>query len=187
MKKLTRTRTRTKWVLLALVLLFAAPGFLALVFYKHPAWLAALPTNKGEFIRPAVPLKVLDNPKEKWSMVLWCPAGCDTACAKAFDQLARTRLALGRRLYQVDLWLLQAANTTVCSPGVKQAFDAQDVNLRTLSIDEQTKLALLQQKDMKIFLADPDNYAVLQYSPIKNKPEDVFHDLKRLLSSREQA
>jgi hypothetical protein len=182
MKKLTRT----KWVLLTLVLLFAAPGLLALVFYKHPEWLAALPTNKGEFIRPAMPLKILDNPKEKWSMVLWCPAGCDTMCVKTFDQLARTRLALGRRLYQVDLWLLQAANTTVCSADAKQAFDKQDVNLRTISVDEQTQAELLQQ-DMKIFLADPDNYAVLQYSPLKNKPEDVFQDLKRLLSSREQS
>ena len=182
MKKLTRT----KWVLLALVLLFAAPGLLALVFYKHPAWLAALPTNKGEFIRPPAQLKVLDNPKEKWSMVLWCPAGCDTTCVDEFDQLARTRLALGRRLYAVDLWLLQAENTKTCSPDVNKALDAQDVNLRTMSVDEQTEAALLQ-KDMKIFLADPDNYMVLQYSPIKNKPEDVFHDLKRLLSSREQS
>jgi len=181
MKKLTRT----KWVLLLLVLLFAAPGLLALVFYKHPAWLAALPTNKGEFIQPAVPLKLLDNPKEKWSMVLWCPAGCNIACVQEFDQLARTRLALGRRLYQVDLWLLQAANTTVCSPDVKQTLDAQDVNLRAVSVDEQAEALLLQQ-DMKTFLADPDNYMVLQYSP-KNKPEDVFHDLKRLLSSREQS
>lgn len=181
MKKLNRT----KWVLLALVLLFAAPGLLALVFYKHPAWLAALPTNKGEFIRPAMPLKILDNPKDKWSMVLWCPAGCDTTCVKTFDQLARTRLALGRRLYQVDLWLLQAANTSVCSAEAKQAFEKQDVNLRTVSVDEKNEAVLLQQ-DMKIFLVDPDNYMVLQYSPM-NKPEDVFHDLKRLLSSREQA
>ena len=181
MKKLTRT----KWVLLALVLLFAAPGLLALVFYKHPAWLAALPTNKGEFIRPAIPLKLLDNPKEKWSMVLWCPVGCDATCAQEFDQLARTRLALGRRLYQVDLWLLQAANTTVCSTDAKQAFDKQDVNLRTVSVDEQTEAVLLQ-KNMTIFLVDPDNYMVLQYSPM-NKPEDVFQDLKRLLSSREQS
>lgn len=181
MKKLTRT----KWVLFFLVLLFAAPGSLALMFYKHPAWLAALPTNKGEFIQPAVPLKVLDNPKEKWGMVLWCPAGCNTTCVQAFDQLARTRLALGRRLYQTSLWLLQPENSTVCAPEVKQAFDAQDANLRTLSADEQAEALLLQQ-DMSVFLTDPSNYMVLQYLA-KHKPEDLFHDLKRLLSSREQS
>lgn len=181
MKKLTRT----KGVLLVLVLLFAAPGLLALLFYKHPAWLAALPTNKGEFIRPAVPLKALDNPKDKWNMVLWCPAGCDAMCAEAFDRLGRVRLALGRRLYQVDLWLLQAANTTQCSREVKQALDTQDVNFRILSVDEQAEAKLLQQ-EMKIVLADPDHNMVLQYSPM-SKSDDVFHDLKRLLSSREQA
>jgi len=180
-----KKRTRTKWILLVLVLLFAAPGFLALIFYKNPGWLAALPTNKGEFIHPVMPLSLLDNPKQKWGMVLWCPAGCDVSCVKTFDQLARTRLALGRRLYQVDLWLLQAANMPLCSSDVKQAFDKQDVNLRTMSLDEQNKVSLLQH-DMKIFLTDPDNYMVLQYT-LMNKPEDVFHDLKRLLSSREQS
>lgn len=181
MKKLTQT----KWILFALIILFAAPGLLALVFYKHPAWLAALPTNKGEFIRPARPLKVLDNPKKKWSMVLWCPAGCDVSCVKTFDQLARTRLALGRRLYQVDVWMLQAASTQKCSNEMKQAFDKQDVKLRTMSVDESNEAVMLQH-DIKIFLVDPDNYMVLQYSPM-NKPEDVFHDVKRLLSSREQS
>lgn len=181
MKKLTRT----KGVFLALVLLFAAPGFLALVFYKHPAWLAALPTNKGEFIRPSMQLNLLDNPKEKWNMALWCPTGCDTTCVKTFDQLARTRLALGRRLYQVDLWMLQPQNSAVCSPFVKQAFDKQDVNLRRISREEQNTIALLKSK-IKIFLVDPNNYMVLQYSS-ENKPEDIFHDLKRLLSSKEQS
>ena len=91
MKKLTRT----KWVFLALFILFSAPGLLALVFYKHPAWLAALPTNKGEFIRPARPLHVLDNPKEKWSIVLWCPMGCNTTCVKTFDQFRATFVSSG--------------------------------------------------------------------------------------------
>lgn len=187
MKKLTRTRTRTrtKWVLLALVLLFAAPGLSALLFYEHPEWLAALPTNKGEFIQPAASLKLLDNPKETWRMVLWCPAGCHTVCLQAFDQLARTRLALGRRLYQVDLWLLQPENTAQCSPEVKQAFEQQDVHLKTISSDEQSKIGLFED-DMKSFLVDPQDYMVLQYAQ-SNKPEDIFHDLKRLLSSKEQS
>jgi len=181
MKKLTRT----KWVLLALVLLFAAPGLSALMFYKHPEWLAALPTNKGEFIQPAVPLELLDNPKEKWRMSLWCPAGCQATCLQAFDQLARTRLALGRRLYQVDVWMLQPENTAQCSPEVKQAFDQQDVHVRTVSLDEHSQLALLQN-EMKTFLVDPQNYMVLHYSQ-SNKPQDIFQDLKRLLSSKEQS
>jgi len=181
MKKLTRT----KKVFFVLVLLFSAPGVLAMLFYKHPSWLAALPTNKGEFIRPAVPLKVLEPSQDKWSMVLWCPAGCDTDCVEAFDRLGRVRLALGRRLYQVDLWLLQGPNSRMCSSEVKKAYASQEVNLRTFSVDEQAETALLQQ-DMKIFLADPEHYMVLQYSPT-SKPDDVFHDLKRLLSTREQS
>ncbi|MDF1683402.1 MAG: hypothetical protein P1U36_01970 [Legionellaceae bacterium] len=176
---------RTKGIFLALVLLFAAPGLLALVFYKHPAWLAALPTNKGEFIRPAMPLNILDNPKEKWSMALWCPVGCHTPCVKALDQLARTRLALGRRLYQVDLWMLQPERTAACSPEMQQAFDKQAINLRSVSVDEQSKVDLLKS-EMRMFLVDPNHFMVLKYSS-ENKPEDIFHDLKRLLSSQEQS
>ena len=85
----------------------------------------------------------------------------------------------------MDLWLLQPENTIICSPDAQQAIDKQDVHLRTVSIDEQRRIALLKQ-DVNVFLADPKNNIVLQYS-LMNKPEDVFHDLKRLLSSREQA
>ncbi len=185
---------RSKKVLLPLFLVFIAPGIFAILFYMHPSWLGGLPTNKGLLIRPSVPLAALDGSevesesateKDKWHMVVWCPKGCDTTCLHTLDEMARVRLALGRRLYQVDLWMLQAKQSLVCSHEATEAFKAGAIKKRELSKKAQEEARLLTNKP-KVFLADPRHYLVLEYEAL-GKPSDVFQDLKRLLNTREQA
>lgn len=164
---------------------------LAILFYMNPTWLGGLPTNKGQLIRPAVKLDALANKTKKtedmWHLAVWCPAGCDTACLNTVDEMARVRLALGRRLYQVDVWMLQPASTpgAMCSKNITDAFAEAAVKTRVLSASEQAAVPILQTIP-KIFLADSNQYLVLEYAA-KGESQGVFQDLKRLMNTREQA
>ena len=96
-------------VLLLLILLFALPGLTAYFFYFNPQWLGTTTTNKGAFLNPPLLVPSLGG-HSKWRLVLWSPVTCETSCLEHMDQLARVRLALGRRLYDVEASLLLGAN-----------------------------------------------------------------------------
>jgi hypothetical protein len=177
---------RSKKILMALFLVFIAPGVLAIIFYMNPSWLGGLPTNKGRMIRPSVQLTGLGESGDKWHLAVWCAKGCDTTCLDTVDEMARVRLALGRRLYQVDLWVLQAEQGVMCQQAIASVLKAEAIKTRVLSTAEQNAVPLLQDNASKVFLADPDNYLVLEYAGT-GKAADVFQDLKRLLNTREQA
>jgi hypothetical protein len=180
---------KRKKILLALLLVFLAPGALAILFYMNPSWLGGLPTNKGQLIRPAIQLDGLVNPKtaDMWHLVVWCPAGCDTACLNTVDDMARVRLALGRRLYQVDVWMFQPETGAMCAKNIVGALTEAAVKTQVLSASEQEAVSILKtQTASKIFLADPSQYVVLEYAA-KGEKQGVFQDLKRLMNTREQA
>ena len=176
-----------KKVLMALLLVFMAPGVLAIMFYMHPSWLGGLPTNKGQLIRPAMKLDVLENQKvgDTWELLVWCPAGCDKTCLNILDEMARVRLALGRRLYQVNVWMLQEAASTMCSNEIAGELAEAAIKIHVLSTTEQQSVPILQAIP-KVFLADPHHYLVLEYGA-KGASQGIFQDLKRLLNTREQA
>lgn len=170
---------------MALLLVFMAPGILAVVFYFNPAWLSGLPTNKGQLMHATKPLNILNNATDKWHLVVWCPSGCDNDCLKALDEMARVRLALGRRLYDVDLWQLLGEKQVACDKVPADFLKKNAIKSRLLSKAEQAEHVIFQA-GAKVFLVDPNQYVVLQYGA-ENKPADVFQDLKRLLNTREQA
>ncbi len=169
--------TRRHYIaLLLLVVLFAAPGLLAYFAYFHPQWLSANTTNKGQFITPPVSLNEL-SPDSKWHLVLWSPDTCGQSCFEHFDKLARVRLALGRRLYDVDLSLLLGA----VAGATKFASPLQEpgVSMVTLSTAESARLFALYSHP-RLFIANPENFLVLVY-PLNADPDDLFHDIKLLL------
>lgn len=172
---------RSHKMLLALAFVFMAPGILAIIFYMHPEWLHGLPTNKGQFITPPRKVAFL-SPGESsdWHILLWCKQGCNDSCLKQVDELARMRLALGRRLYQVDLWLLEPKEMPSCTSEVQAALQAQDVKIQPLTIDDGAAL------NSPLFLADKKGYLVLEYTN-DSAVKDIYTDLKRLLSSGEQS
>lgn len=177
--------SRTKKMLFALALVFIAPGVLAIIFYLNPSWLGEASMNKGTLLAPPQKLALLPETKEKWHLTVWCPAGCDARCLSLLDEMARVRLALGRRLYQVDLWLLQKEDTAQCTKDVAEMLKTQAIEARYLSAQEQQDLTPFQDEP-RVFLADPEQYLILQYEA-RGAAQDVFQDLKRLLNTREQA
>lgn len=173
---------RNYLVLLLLALLFAAPGIAAYLFYLHPQWLGAATTNKGHLLNPPELLPVV-NAKQKWRLILWNQGDCEAACLAQVDKLARIRLALGRRLYEVEQWLILATEAQQLPDSLKKALTEQDIQVQRLSAEERKNSRSLEGKS-QVFIANPSGYLVLAYA-LTSKPGDIFHDLKHLLSSTE--
>jgi len=174
-----KTNRRNYIVLLLLVALFVAPGVSAYLFYNHLTWLGAAKTNKGELLSPPLLLAKLGM-DAKWRLILWSPAGCDQDCMQQLDKLARIRLALGRRLYQVDSLLLLGGEAPPLTTAFADSLREQDIRVLKLSAEDQHRLPT----NPELFIMNPDDYLVLAYQPT-TKPADIFHDLKRLLNTKE--
>jgi len=166
-------------VLLLLGLLFIAPGITAYIFYLHPSWLGTVTTNKGRLLTPPVFLADAKS-SSKWHLLLWSAATCDEICVAELDKLARIRLALGRHLYKVETLLLLDAGTPPLSESLMKALREQDIHLLRLSQGEREKMPVLKD-NLEIFIVNPNDYIVLAYQSTV-KPNDIFHDLKQLVT-----
>lgn len=180
-KRTTHHAVRRYWgLLLLLACLFAAPGWFAYLLYTHPLWRAGVATtNKGVLIQK--PYRLQSWPSNaKWRLVLWYPFPCHKSCKRQLDQLARIRVALGRRLYEVDGVLLQTDSVRTISSDVISFLQAN--GLERLLLSDATMAAFSERYPAaQWFIANPAGELVLLY-PFKTKPDDVFHDIKQLLS-----
>lgn len=166
-------------ILFLLGLLFAAPGISAYFFYMHPNWLGNATTNKGKLLNPPV-LLAHTKTSSKWQLVLWSPTACEQSCIAELDKLARIRLALGRHLYKVEPQLLLGVGTPPLSETLAKALHEQDIHTMRLLPGDREKMSVLSDHP-EIFIVNPGAYLVLAYQPTV-KPEDIFHDLKQLVS-----
>lgn len=174
-----KTTRRHYITLLLLVFLFATPGLSAYFLYFHPQWLTAATTNKGQFLKPPVLLTELAD-DAKWRLVLWSPVACEKNCVKQWDTLARIRLALGRRLYDVDLSLLLGEAAGSLPAELANLKHTPGMSVVRLSASESQRLSALYPQP-ELFIANPEHYLVLAY-PMSAEPDDVFHDIKLLLA-----
>ncbi|CEK11441.1 hypothetical protein [Legionella hackeliae] len=170
--------TRKSLVLIVLMMVFAAPGLVAYLFFTHPQWLGAATTNRGVLLNPSIRF-VKINDKEKWRLILWNPGACDKNCLEQLDKLARIRLALGRHLYEVDQWLI-TDETVELPASLLHLFKEEDIQVRRLSQEEHSQFKILNAKS-QVFIANPDDYLILTYAQ-DAKPDAIFHDIKHLLS-----
>ena len=170
------------YVVLILLILFTAPGVTAYLFYTHPSWLGSTRINKGVLLPKPVALTSIEG-KAKWRLLLWTPGTCEQECLQQLDILARVRLALGRKLYQVEQKLVLGEEQSEQLATIKQELDDKDIQISTLSELDKQQLQQLSSKP-KIFIMNPDNYLVLSYKS-GVKPNDVYKDLKVLLSATE--
>lgn len=167
------------FVVLVLVLMFAAPGLFAYLCYQNPQWLGASRINKGLLLEHPVALSTATS-KDKWQIVFWSPEGCDQQCISQLDLLSRVRLALGRKLYQVDQWLVVNQQTPVLPDELQALLKRQDYHTGHFTAAEQQQLSALPAKT-NVFIVTPDNYVILGYQAPIN-PDDVYKDLKLLLN-----
>ncbi len=177
-----RSTYRKYFILVLLTLVFVAPGLSAYIVFNHTTWLSAAKTNKGTLLSP--PMLFADSGMEsKWRLVLWSPASCDAVCQQQLDKLARVRLALGRRLYQVDQWLVLGAAAPQLSEALANLLHDQAIQVLRLPSDKLARQVGLPI-DSELFIMNPDDYLVLAYQAT-SKPGDIYHDIKRLLNVKE--
>lgn len=176
MKKAPKNYT----VLLLLAILFACPGIAAYLLYTHPEWRPQETTHQGKILKQAQALPVLKPPH--WHLILWTPRIAEDSLAELM-QLARVRLALGRRLYQIDLVLLLGEKGGAMPSDFAKRLHDEDINVLRLSEEMRVKQRVLSE-GAKIFIADPKGRLILSYK-LKSKPGGIFHDIKHLLTVAE--
>ena len=169
------------YILALLISVFAAPGLAAYLFYTNPSWLGGARTNKGELLKPPIELTSVAG-KTKWRLIYWSPEACEQHCFSQLDMLARVRLALGRKLYQVDQELLLGGDRPLTS-AAEQELKIHDFIASHVSTQDEQQLKNWVAES-QIFIMDPDNYLVLSYKSGVN-PDDVYKDLKLLLNTTE--
>ncbi|MFY7698164.1 MAG: hypothetical protein ACOVQX_05065 [Legionella sp.] len=121
--------------------------------------------------------------KRRWNLVFWSPVTCDQSCLNGLDNVARARLALGRRLYRVDSWLLLGPNAGIIPASIRTSLHEIDTHVLKLATDDRRYHNKLPKIAMT-YIVDPNGFLVLSY-PGDVKPNDIYHDLKQLLSSKE--
>lgn len=173
---------RNYLILIPLFLLFVAPGICAYLFYLNPHWLGTATTNKGRLLNPPVVLNALGKKdKPKWRLILWSPHACEERCLQQMDKLARIRLALGRRLYEVEQFVVLNGNQALTND-FSTLMKEQDIHL--MRLPQNNVKEVLTGKE-EFFIANPDGFLILAYKTDVN-PADIYHDLKHLLNTSEK-
>lgn len=162
-------------IICLLILVFAAPGIAAYIAYTHPNWWAKT-TNHGQLLQPP-PLLHQASMSAKWQLMYWGGDGCDLACRNRLDDLARIRLALGRRLYHVDLILAMHESASDLSDVVRHQL--QQVDGRTLMMNVADARVLGTAP--AIYIVNGAHYVILAY-PATQPNDDIFQDLKKMVS-----
>lgn len=160
-------------MVLLLAIVFISPVFLALLIHQNPHLLGQ-PANKGQWV--AEPVKIDELKQGQYGFIYIMENACDSLCEQRLDKLARTRLALGRRLYQVDLIALTPINLTM-DANQKERLQALGYKIVMLK-----PLSPLNQGD--IYLANPQQEIMLHY-PAPLNAKDIFSDVQRLLKQAE--
>lgn len=124
-------------------------------------------------------LLALHSPK-KWGLILWNPGACDRTCRQELERLAKIRLALGRRLYQVEEVLVLGQDSNALTQQWTKGLQENDIALKLLPDSVRFKHKLLFDAP-KIFIGDPEGYLILSYE-IDAKSADIFHDIGLLLN-----
>jgi hypothetical protein len=159
-------------------LLFFLPGFSAYVLHKYPNLMHLHTVNHGSFVtEQEVVLPELKGKASSWHLILYHIGDCDTLCLKKIDSLARTRLALGRRLYNVDLDLITKKHSLLT--GAAKILKNIDVKIIHLCKKNLVIMESITQVPC-IFIANAKRQLVLRY-PYDAPLEDILADLKHLV------
>ena len=165
--------------LAALVVLFIIPGIVAYFAFQDPSAFGLKPTNHGQFIKPPFLLSELKNNK-KWRLVYFSRHDCTEECMGDLDKMARIRLALGRRLYNVDSYFFMPQSAEDLTE--EQEKILQDVNISVLKFSVDGKeYQRVFDKERAFFIVSPENYLILSFAA-DTPSEDIFADLKKLVN-----
>ena len=164
--------------LLFLIVLFSLPMVAAYYIFSQPMLLRKLSTtNHGQWA-PEVSWQLHKDKARPWQLVLWNDGPCEQVCMHKLDQLARIRLAMGRKLYELDL-ILVIPEGMVVSDAQRAQLKENNIYYQYLPLEEVSVWGKKFQKQ-PIVLFSPQHQAILMYSTAL-EPKKMFHDLQVLI------
>jgi hypothetical protein len=180
-----KAQTRSRLVLLLLVLLFAAPITVAIVLHAS-GWEPTQTRNHGELLRPALDIRDLvlhradgsvyawEPAERRWRIAVYPPTNCTQACVDLIAGLDKVWQLQGRRADRLDvLWF---------GPVPEGAVPFR--RFVPMQSDEAVRSRLpgnAESGNPSAYLIDPSGYVALRYAPgfdVANVREDVARLLK---------
>lgn len=170
------SRKPTLWIL---IILFSLPWVGAYYLNHHSSWLKQLSTtNYGRWVSPAVVWNIGEHHARPWQLVLWMPKGCDQSCLDNLNQLAKVRLAMGRKVYLLDVGVVLPGSQPLSETRLK---DCQTLDIRVNYIDdEQAAIWRNRFVNHPIILFSPEHQSLLMYS-LHPDSKKLYHDLQQLI------
>jgi hypothetical protein len=164
--------------ILILIFIFSLPFFAAFYLFSHPELLRYFSsTNYGKWA-PKMTWQFNEKQARPWQLVYWHESVCLTDCIEQLDRLGRIRLAMGRKVYNLDIVLLQPEGTLVSKELQKQL---QEWNMYYQTIpSQQVDIWNQKFKDYPIVLFDEKHQSILMY-PLNLDSKKAYHDLQVLV------
>lgn len=151
-----------------LAVIFLSPVVAAIALYWSGWFTTWSHTNHGTFAKGQVVPQLSMPLSSHWRLVYAPQRPCVDGCLREMDRLARMRLALGRRLYGLELWLALPARSGLSS--VEQAA-LDDIGVQVM----QQHGALSEP----IWVLNERGEAILFYHSL-DQVRDLFADLQPL-------
>ena len=178
---------RPRLVLLALVVVFAAPFVGAWLVYNFTGiGRDEAPGSYGQLLVPPVP--VADRPLHdpagvgdqrlhgKWSLVTFLPANCGRPCTETLATLRQVRVALGGDAARLQL--VAVTGSGELPSGIPERLRRSLLLLDEIAADELRQAG--QAGEGGLLLIDPLGNLMMRYPPA-SAGEGILGDLKRLL------
>ncbi|MDG3088484.1 hypothetical protein P7F88_21430 [Vibrio hannami] len=174
-----RTRNRGRFILMALIMLFALPAIIAKVILVQD-WYQSGVTNKGELIEPRLTYSDLEisipsQVEHNWHLGFVLPEHCDTFCQRQLHILKQSHVALGKYQPRVSPVVLVTNSSD-------KAVDTSGLT----TIEVNTEL-LNKVSTSEYLITDPLGQLVMKYPAINSENElqaqskDLLSDLRKLL------
>jgi cytochrome oxidase Cu insertion factor (SCO1/SenC/PrrC family) len=182
------------WII---VVVFAMPVVAAWFFFLNPRYLPAQPNNRGELIRPVVPLSAglsLRNPQGaafdfhsvagKWTLVFLAAGECGERCMRRLADLRQIRLALGEGRFTVQRLLVL---TRAPDAGRAEQLAGDFEGMRVAVTDQAGRRRLASSLGGeaalgRVYILDPGGDLMMRY-PADAPARDTLKDMERLLKA----
>lgn len=163
---------------LILVVIFSLPIWAAFYIFSKPMLLRKLSTtNYGQWA-PVVHWQ-LNQPKARpWQLVLWNQGLCEQKCIHRLDELARVRLAMGRKVYNLDVVLVLPEGIHL-SESLRSQLKDSNIEYQYLPSNAVMTWNDFFQKH-PVVLFSPEHTSILMY-PRELEPKKLYHDLQVLI------
>jgi len=166
-------------IFILLVMTFMLPLLGAYWLHRHPEMLGLeRTTNYGRWVKAKIDFPQAIHAARPWKLVFWHPQACDDACFEHLNQLAKLRLAMGRKLYLLDICLYTDALFPL-PPDELKRMQQNDIHWAYAGPKTTTKWNA-NFAASPIILFSPEGQALLMY-PGDFSSKKMYNDLQRLM------